>query len=232
MIDRRAKLSLARQAKVLGISRGSIYYQPQPVGDADLKLMHRIDQLHIEFPFAGSRMLKGLLVQEGFSVGRLHVASLMKRMGIEALYRKPNTSKPAPGHKIYHSPLCLNQCRTRLVCCGTSQSRAGTTSVRWTLPTSPWRGALGMASNQWRLMPHSTLPPWSTGPPAASWLGGCRSRWTRASAPRRRRRLWRNMASPRSSTRIKVAGSRSPTSVQEGVSVGRLHVASQMKRMG
>jgi len=86
---------------VLGISRGSIYYQPQPVGEADLKLMHRIDQLHMEFPFAGSRMLKGLLVQEGHTVGRLHVATLMKRMGIEALYRKPNTSKPTPGHKVY-----------------------------------------------------------------------------------------------------------------------------------
>ena len=101
MIDRKAKLSLSRQAKVLGISRSSIYYQPQPVGEADLKLMHRIDQLHMEFPFAGSRMLQGLLVQEGFIVGRLHVATLMKRMGIEALYRKPNTSEPAPGHKIY-----------------------------------------------------------------------------------------------------------------------------------
>nr|WP_323772525.1 IS3 family transposase [Antarctobacter sp.] len=101
MIDRTAKLSLSRQARVLGISRGSIYYSPQPVTDADLKLMHRIDQLHMEFPFAGRRMLQGLLVQEGFVVGRLHVATLMKRMGIEALYRKPNTSKPAPGHKIY-----------------------------------------------------------------------------------------------------------------------------------
>jgi putative transposase len=101
MIDRNAKLSLSRQARVLGISRGSIYYKPQPVGDADLKLMHRIDQLHMEFPFAGSRMLQGLLVQEGLVVGRMHVATLMKRMGIEALYRKPNTSKPAPGHKIY-----------------------------------------------------------------------------------------------------------------------------------
>ena len=101
MIDRNAKLSLSRQAKVVAIGRGSIYYPPQPVGDADLRLMHRIDQLHMEFPFAGSRMLKGLLVQERFVVGRLHVATLMKRMGIEALYRKPNASKPAPGHKIH-----------------------------------------------------------------------------------------------------------------------------------
>ena len=101
MIDRTAKLSVGRQAKVLGISRGSVYYKPRPVSDADLKLMHRIDKLHMELPFAGSRMLRGLLVQEGFKVGRLHVATLMKHMGIVALYRKPNTSKPAPGHKIY-----------------------------------------------------------------------------------------------------------------------------------
>jgi len=86
---------------VPGISRGSVYYNPRLVSDADLKLMHWIDKLHMEFRFAGSRMLQGLLVQEGFKVGRLHVATLMKRMEIEALYRKPNTSKPAPGHKIY-----------------------------------------------------------------------------------------------------------------------------------
>ncbi len=101
MIDPTVKLSVSRQVILLGISRGSVYYKPRPVSDADLKLMHRIDKLHMEFPFAGSRMLQGLLVQEGFKVGRLHVATLMKGMGIEALYRKPNTSKPAPGHKIY-----------------------------------------------------------------------------------------------------------------------------------
>ena len=71
------------------------------MADADLKLTHRIDQLLMEFPFAGSRMLQGLRVQEGLSAGRLHVATLMTRMGIEVFYRKPNTSKPAPGHKIY-----------------------------------------------------------------------------------------------------------------------------------
>lgn len=101
MIERTAQLSVSRQAILLGISRGSIYYQNRPVSDADLKLMHRIDKLHTEFPFAGSRMLRDLLAQEGFKVGRLHVATLMKWMGIEALYRKPNTSKPAPGHRIY-----------------------------------------------------------------------------------------------------------------------------------
>ena len=101
MIDRRSDLSVTRQAKLLGIGRGSVYYRPRPVSESDLKLMQRIDRLHLELPFAGSRMLQGLLKQEGFEVGRLHVASLMKSMGIEALYRRPNTSKPAPGHKIY-----------------------------------------------------------------------------------------------------------------------------------
>jgi putative transposase len=101
MIDRSHTLSLARQAEELGISRSSLYYDPQPVSAADLAIMRRMDELHLEFPFAGSRMLRDLLVAEGFTVGRLHVATLMKRMGIEALYRKPNTSKPAPGHQIY-----------------------------------------------------------------------------------------------------------------------------------
>jgi len=101
MMDRSHPLSLTRQAAALGISRGSLYYRPRPVSAEDLALMRRIDELHLDYPFAGSRMLKGLLRQEGFRVGRLHVATLMKRMGIQALYRRPNTSKPTPGHKIY-----------------------------------------------------------------------------------------------------------------------------------
>ena len=101
MIDRSHALPLVRQAEALGISRGSVYYVPRPASAADLTLMRRMDELHLEFPFAGSRMLRDLLVAEGFAVGRLHVSTLMKRMGIEALYRKPTTSKPAPGHQIY-----------------------------------------------------------------------------------------------------------------------------------
>ena len=101
MIDRSHILSLSRQAKMLGITRGSLYYQAQPVSAAGLAVMRRIDELHLEYPFAGSRMLQGFLVREGFVIGRLHVRTLMKRMGIEAIYRRPNTSKPAPGHKIY-----------------------------------------------------------------------------------------------------------------------------------
>ena len=101
MIDRTHALPVTKQAKALGISRGSVYYLPRPVSPSGLAIMRRMDELHLDFPFAGSRMLRDLLGKEGIQVGRRHVTTLMKRMGIEALYRKPNTSKPAPGHKIY-----------------------------------------------------------------------------------------------------------------------------------
>ena len=101
MIDRSHALSVTRQARELGISRGSVYYLPRPTTAADLAIMRRIDALHMDFPFAGSRMLRDLLAAEGIKVGRLHVSTLMKKMAIEAIYRRPNTSKPAPGHKIY-----------------------------------------------------------------------------------------------------------------------------------
>jgi len=101
MIDRNHDLPISRQAALLNISRGSVYYEPRPVPAEDLALMRRLDELHLEFPFAGSRMLQGLLSAEGSKVGRRHVRTLMRRMGIEAVYRRPNTSKPAPGHKVY-----------------------------------------------------------------------------------------------------------------------------------
>ncbi len=89
------------KADLFGISRGSLYYEPRPVCEDDLRLMRRIDELHMDYPFADSRMMKGLLLREGLTDGRLHVATCMKRMGIQALYRRPNTSKLAPGHKVY-----------------------------------------------------------------------------------------------------------------------------------
>jgi putative transposase len=101
MIDRTHELSIARQAKALNVSRGAVYYKPRPVSAEDLTIMRRLDELHLDFPFAGSRMLRDMLKREGVSIGRRHVATLMKRMGIEAIYRRPNTSKPTPGHKIY-----------------------------------------------------------------------------------------------------------------------------------
>ena len=101
MIDRSHELPLTRQAEVLKLSRSGLYYRPRLVSPADLGIMRRIDELHLDYPFAGSRMLRDLLRGEGIEIGRQHVATLMRRMGIEAIYRRPNTSKPAPGHKIY-----------------------------------------------------------------------------------------------------------------------------------
>ena len=101
MIDRDHDLPLTRQAQVLRLSRSSLYYQPQPVSAEDLAIMGRIDKLHLNFPFAGSRMLRDFLRAEGFQIGRDRVITLMRRMGVEALYRRPNTSKPALGHKIH-----------------------------------------------------------------------------------------------------------------------------------
>jgi putative transposase len=101
MIDPEHNLPIKKQAKVLEISRSTVYYQPRPLSEGDLLLMRRIDELHLNYPFAGSRMLRGLLAQQGFEVGRRHIKTLMRKMAIEAIYRKTNTSKPAPGHRVY-----------------------------------------------------------------------------------------------------------------------------------
>lgn len=101
MIDRDHPLSITKQARALGLSRGSVYYLPQPVSAADLTLMRRIDALHLEHPYAGARMLRRLLKREDVFVGRKHVATLMRRMGIEALYRKPNTSRRNGKHAVF-----------------------------------------------------------------------------------------------------------------------------------
>src|SRR6266545_6570434 len=101
MIDATHKLPVKRQAELLDLSRSNVYYLPRPVSDADLVLMRRIDELHLNFPFAGARMLRDMLKLEGFAVGRKHVRTLMDKMGIAALYRKPNTSVAHPGHRVY-----------------------------------------------------------------------------------------------------------------------------------
>ncbi len=101
MIDRDHDLPITRQAELLAISRGSVYYLPRPVSEADLALMRRIDELHLEHPFMGARMLRDQLNGDGIQVGRKHVGTLMQRMGIAALAPQPGTSKRAPGHKIY-----------------------------------------------------------------------------------------------------------------------------------
>jgi putative transposase len=101
MIDRGHALPLGRQAEILKLSRSSVYYEPRPVPPADLAIMRQIDELHLNYPFAGSRMLRDLLRADGVVIGRALVTTLMRRMGIEAIYRRPNTSKPAAGHKVY-----------------------------------------------------------------------------------------------------------------------------------
>jgi putative transposase len=101
MIDRGHKLPLTRQATVLGVSRGSLYYSACPLPAAELAIMRRIDELHLDYPFAGSRMLRDLLRGEGIAIGRDQVTTMMRRMAIEAVYRRPHTSKPADGHKVF-----------------------------------------------------------------------------------------------------------------------------------
>jgi putative transposase len=91
MIDRTRALPESRQARELGISRGSVYYLPRRISDADLAIMRCIDELHMGFPPARSRMRRDLLAADGVKVGRLHVSTLMKKMAIEAIYRRPNT---------------------------------------------------------------------------------------------------------------------------------------------
>ena len=101
MIDKSLELSVTRQAELLKLSRSNVYYLPRAVQIADLALMRRIDELHLNYPFAGTRMLRDMLGLEGLAVGRRHVGTLMVKMGIEAIYRKRNTSKPHPEHRIY-----------------------------------------------------------------------------------------------------------------------------------
>ena len=120
MIDRTHGLPVTCQAQLLDLSRSSVYYRPVALSASDLALMRRIDELHLEHPFAGSRMLKKLLCAEGFEVGRTHVRTLMRRMGVEAIYRRPRTTQRHPG---------IGCSRTG---CATSASIGRTRSGRWT----------------------------------------------------------------------------------------------------
>jgi putative transposase len=101
MIDRTHPLPIARQAQALGVSRGSVYYVPRPVAGADLALMRRMDALHLDFPYAGARLLRRLLRREGVTVGRRHVRTLMRRMGLTAIAPQPGTSRRHRGHPVF-----------------------------------------------------------------------------------------------------------------------------------
>ena len=177
MIDRDHELPLVRQAELLRLSRGSLYYHPRVVPAGDLAIMRRIDELHLDYPFAGSRMLRDLLRGEGVAIGRERVASMMRRIGIEALYRRPHTSKPADGHKIY--PYLL---RDLVV------ERAN----------QVWAMDITYIPNGTRLC----LPglPWWTGSVGGFSPGGSPSRWRSSSASTRLKRRWPGTARRRSST--------------------------------
>ena len=101
MITPQHALPITRQCQLLALPRSTAYYMPRPVAPADLALMRQIDELHLEYPFAGSRLLRDLLRLRGVVVGRKHVATLMRRMGIVALYRRPRTTQPHPGHQVF-----------------------------------------------------------------------------------------------------------------------------------
>jgi putative transposase len=101
MIDATHDLPIRRQAELLDVSRSNVYYLPRPASESDLAVMRRIDELHLNYPFAGARMLRDMLNREGIRIGRKHVGTLMDKMGIAAVYRKRNTSAPHPKHPVY-----------------------------------------------------------------------------------------------------------------------------------
>ena len=143
-------MPITTQCRLLGLSRSSAYYRPRGASEADLTLMRRLDELHLEHPFLGARKLARLLKDEGFAVGRRHVSTLMRGMGIEAIYRKPRTSLPDKAHRIY--PYLL-----------TGLSIARPNQV-WA-PICTWRRAL----STWRLSWTSTA--------ARCWRGAPPIRW-------------------------------------------------------
>lgn len=101
MIDQTHTLSITKQAAALGLSRSSVYYVPRLIGDADLALMKRVDALDLDSPFAGARMLKRLLHRAGVRVGRRHLTTLMRRMGITAIAPQPGSSKRHRTHPVF-----------------------------------------------------------------------------------------------------------------------------------
>ena len=101
MITPNHPLPISTQAKLLGISRGTVYYLPKPTSSKDLILMRQMDELHLKYPTMGARMLRDPLNRDGFAVGRRHVGTLMKKMGMTPLSCQKNTSARHPGHRIY-----------------------------------------------------------------------------------------------------------------------------------
>ena len=166
MIDREHKLSVSRQAKLFGFSRGSVYYRSRPVCDGDLALMRRIDELHLDYPFARSRMLQGLLRGEGLEAGRLHIATLMKKMGIEAIYRRPNC-----GQKVSTSGRTSDndapECRSAILQGSQARSKAACQQGRMPRSVSSPKPLSHQHRHRWRVNHGASL--YCGGPD----IGGC-----------------------------------------------------------
>jgi transposase-like protein len=184
MIDTDHDLPVTGQAKALNISRSSVYYLPRPMPATDLAIMRRLDELHLDVPFAGARMLRGLLTSEGMLVGRRHVRTLMRRMGIEALYRRPRTTTPAPGHKVY--PYLLG-------------------SLAIDRPNQVWAMDITYIPMAKGFVYLAVVLDWFSRR-VLSWRV-CRSRWRRRSASLRWKTLWQRTAGRKSSTPTKAASS-------------------------
>ena len=152
MIDRTHALSVVRQCQLLKLARSTAYYQPTPVSAVELALMRRIDERHLQYPFAGARMPRDLLRQEGHTIGRRHVATLMRRMGLKALYCKPHLSRRHPAHTIY--PYLLRDLTVRR------------SNHVWAADITYIPMARGFV----------ICSPCSTGPVAGCWRGGCPTR--------------------------------------------------------
>lgn len=183
MIDRSHELPLAAQAHLLDVARSTVYREAKSMSAADLCLMRRIDELHLDYPFAGSRMLRSMLANEGIAVGRRHLRALMRRMGIEALYRRPRTSRPWPGHKIH--PYLLRDLAI----------------VR---PGQVWAADITYIPMTRGFVYLVVVLDWFSRRPCR---GGYRSRWMWISASKPWKRRWLGMVPPKYSTRIGEASS-------------------------
>ena len=179
MIDRSHDLPLVRQAELLRLSRSRLYYEPRPVPAGELAIMRRIDELHLDYPFAGSRMMRDLLRGEGIAIGRELVATMMRRMGIEALYRRPNTSKPTDGHKIY--PYLLRNLAVER-------------------PNQVWAMDITYIPMARGFVYLAAVVDWFS---RRARRGRCRSPWRSSSASTRSRRRWPDTADRRSSIPIR-----------------------------
>ena len=176
-------LSLSRQWRLLALGRSSLYYEPKGESAGTLAPMRRIDELFLKYPFYGARRMALHLRREGVRIGRRRAARLMRLMGLQAIYRAPRTSDPHPEHRVW--PYLLR---------GLAIER----------PNHVWGADITYIPVQRGFLYLVAVMDWRAG---TSWPGGCRTRWTRASARTLSTRPWPGMARRRSSTPTRAASS-------------------------